>query len=108
VCARALASALYVMFACMQVGTDPVYHYSAGIYGALKLIQSGIAFATSSPNRTTGAYISLSCSGSNVDYSFLNPFGGNWTGSGTDCAAAVSIREFQRPSGHGHVVWHVV
>jgi hypothetical protein len=45
------------------VGTAPVYHYGLGQPGALKLIQSGISFATATTGNLTGAYICLSCTG---------------------------------------------
>lgn len=42
------------------VGTDPVYHAFGGQTGANNLINHGVAFATSEPDKT-GLYLNLSC-----------------------------------------------
>ena len=76
------------------IGTDPVYHYTSGHPGALKLIHDGIDFAGLLSSRT-GIYFDMSCFDNGQGLSTLNMLSvgaSSWTeNTSPPCGGSVSL-----------------
>src|SRR5439155_11755183 len=76
------------------IGTDPVYHYTSGDPGALKLIHDGIDFAGLLSSRT-GIYFDMTCRDNGQGLSTLNMLSvgaGNWTeNTSPPCGGSVAL-----------------